>query len=218
MRHLNTTHILTEVSMKLTRPPPLIYADRHFIVSWCAVPKRDCSILKFCILILLHNMDLISWLFVMQYDSTSVSLNNFWFHTWLFSLHTGHLIMYRLRTRVTSPSRHCLQKMCWQVNTFGSVNFSRQIEHSRCSSKSSFEVVIIYISFWKKTFIHNTFIRHQTERKNQNNPGLDIGIGRKITLLRAKWPDTREEGYSFREGRPVLCVCNINLTCEVLSI
>ena len=69
--------------------------------------------------------------------------------------------MYRLRTRVTSPSRHCLQKMCWQVNTFGSVNFSRQIEHSRCSSKSSFEVVIIYISFWKKTFIHNTFIRHQ---------------------------------------------------------
>lgn len=44
--------------------------------------------------------------------------------------------------------------------------------------------------------------------KNQNDPVLDIGIGRKITLLRAKWPDAREEGYSFREGRPVLCVCN----------
>ena len=54
--------------------------------------------------------------------------------------------------------------------------------------------------------------------ENQNDSGLDIGIGRKITLLRAKWPDAREEGYSFGEGRPVICVCNINLTCEVLSI
>ena len=71
MRHPNTTHILTEASMKLA-PPPLIYSNRHFIVSWCAVPKKDCSILKFCILILLHNMDLISWLFVMQYDTTSI--------------------------------------------------------------------------------------------------------------------------------------------------